>query len=38
VVAPRRFPDGLIEVTFTDRPGTPRYLIEVEAYADRQLG
>jgi predicted transposase YdaD len=41
LVAPRRFPDGLLEVTFTDRPGTSLYLIEIEtdasADADRQM-
>jgi hypothetical protein len=34
LVAPRRFPDGLLEVTFTDRPGKEFFLVEIEVDAD----
>lgn len=41
LVAPRRYPDGLLEVTYKDRPATGLYLVEIETYAgpeaDRQV-
>lgn len=41
LVAPRRYPDGLLEVTYTDRPARGLYLLEIETYAgpeaDRQV-
>src|SRR5262245_17297052 len=40
-VAPRRLPDGLIEVRFPDAPGPVLVLVEIETYpdadADRQV-
>jgi hypothetical protein len=41
LVAPSRVPDGLVKVTFTDRPEPVPYLLEIESYsntdADRQV-
>ncbi|MBO0699314.1 MAG: hypothetical protein J2P46_13035 [Zavarzinella sp.] len=41
LVAPRRYPDWLLEVTYTDRPARGLYLLEIETYAgpeaDRQV-
>src|SRR5687767_1632743 len=36
-VAPRRLPDGLLEVAFPDRAETDPFLIEIETYADRAI-
>ena len=38
LVAPRRLPDGLLEVAFPNRPGTDPFIIEIETYADRGIG
>lgn len=34
LVAPRRYPDGLLEVTYDGRPTKGLYLVEIESYAD----
>jgi predicted transposase YdaD len=34
LVAPRRLPDGLLEVSFKGRPEKTLYLVEIESYAD----
>jgi hypothetical protein len=38
LVAPRRLPDGLLEVSFPDRSFADPFLIEIETYADRGVG
>jgi len=41
LIAPRRLPDGLVNVTFPDRPKPVQFVIEIESYAntdaDRQM-
>jgi hypothetical protein len=41
LIAPRRLPDGLVNVTFPDRPRPAPFIIEIESYAnadaDRQM-
>jgi hypothetical protein len=37
LVAPRRLPDGLLEVTFPGDPGPSLFLIEIETFADRSV-
>src|ERR1700691_4005344 len=33
---PKRMPDGLLDVTFPDRPAPDPFLIEVESYPDQE--
>lgn len=37
LIAPRRLPDGLLEVVFPKRPQADPFLIEIETYADRAI-
>lgn len=37
IVAPRRLPDGLLEVKFPGLSGANLFLIEIETYADREV-
>jgi hypothetical protein len=37
LVAPRRLPDGLLEVTFPGQKGADPFIIEIETFADRGI-
>ncbi len=37
LVAPRRLPDGLLEVTFPSRKNPDLFIVEIETYADRGI-
>lgn len=37
LVAPRRLPDGLVEVTFPDQARPDPFIVEIETYADRRV-